>query len=230
MQLRPYQEAVVAEVEKCKRPPVAAATGSGKTAIASTIIERNPNAHVLFLAHRWELVHQPIRTLKKCGIEAGYILAGKSANHMARVQVASVQTLTSRYVRGDRDLPPADLIFIDEAHHSRARTYQDVIDLYPEAKIIGLTATPCRRDGRGLGNVFTDLVQAPAIEELIKQGYLVGTRVFSWPVDLKGIRTSKGDYVEGELERRIRQAGWRYRRPLSASRQGQKDSPLRLRR
>jgi superfamily II DNA or RNA helicase len=78
-----------------------------------------------------------------------------------------------------------------------------VINAYPEAKIIGMTATPCRRDGRGLGNVFTDLVLAPGVEELIEQKHLVGTRVFSWDVDLKGVRTSKGDYVESELEARM---------------------------
>jgi superfamily II DNA or RNA helicase len=203
MNLRPYQEDVIARVEDCKRPLVVSPTGSGKTVIASAIIERNRNKHVLFLAHRRELIHQPISTLKKCGVSAGYILAGMAPSNMAQVQVGSIQTLTSRYIRGDRDLPHADIVFIDEAHHSRARTYQAVIEAYPEAKVIGMTATPCRRDGRGLGNVFTDLVLAPSVEELIAQGHLVGTRVFSWNVDLKGIRTSKGDYVESELEARM---------------------------
>jgi superfamily II DNA or RNA helicase len=203
MQLRAYQEDVIAKVDECKRPLIVAPTGSGKTVIASAIIQRHPNKHVLFLAHRRELIHQPVNTLKTCGVQAGYILAGMDANHMAQVQVASIQTLTSRYIRGDRDLPHADIVFIDEAHHARARTYQTVIDAYPEAKVIGMTATPCRRDGRGLGNVFTDLVLAPSIKELIAQGHLVGTRVFSWDVDLKGVRTSKGDYVESELEARM---------------------------
>jgi superfamily II DNA or RNA helicase len=116
MELRAYQEDVIAKVDECKRPLIVAPTGSGKTVIASAIIQRHPNKHVLFLAHRRELIHQPVATLKKCGVEAGYILAGMDANHMAQVQVGSIQTLTSRYVRGDRDLPYADIVFIDEAH------------------------------------------------------------------------------------------------------------------
>jgi superfamily II DNA or RNA helicase len=203
MELRAYQEDVIAKVDECERPLIVAPTGSGKTVIASAIIQRHPNKHVLFLAHRRELIHQPVATLKKCGVEAGYILAGMSANNMAQVQVGSIQTLTSRYMRGDKDLPHADIVFIDEAHHSRARTYQAVIEAYPEAKVIGMTATPCRRDGRGLGNVFSDIVLAPSIEELIAQGHLVGTRVFSWDVDLKGVGTSKGDYIERQLAERM---------------------------
>jgi hypothetical protein len=78
------------------------------------------------------------------------ILAGMDANHMAQVQVqvASIQTLSSRYMRGDKDLPHADIVFIDEAHHSRARTYQAVIDAYPEASETVIAAEVATRSHR----------------------------------------------------------------------------------
>ena len=104
-----------------------------------TIIGGAENAHVLFLAHRRELVLQPSRhsneVRHRCRRTS---LPGEIGNHMARVQVASVQTLHCRYVRGEDDLPPADLIFIDEAHHVAREPTSTVIDLYPEAKLIGL--------------------------------------------------------------------------------------------
>src|SRR5262249_48918780 len=76
MQLYDYQERVIAEVEQHKNPLIVSPTGSGKTVMASAIIERNPNKFVLFFAHRTELVFQPRDTLAKCRVNAGVILAG----------------------------------------------------------------------------------------------------------------------------------------------------------
>jgi len=160
---------------------------------------------VLFLAHRRELIHQP--RSKLTGVDTGLILAGEPMNQMARVQIASVQTFDSRCMGGDKDLPPADIVFIDEAHHARARTYRQIVDAYPEARVIGLTATPCRRDGRGLGNIFDAMVECPQVQELIDLGYLVKTLVYA-PVkpDLKGVKVRQGDYVERELAERMDRA------------------------
>ena len=95
------------------------------------------------------------------------------------------------------ELPPADLLVIDEAHHCPAATYQKIIDAYPDAMLLGLTATPCRGDGRGLGGIFETIIECPQVAELIEQGYLVRTRIYA-PVnpDLRGVRTVAGDYVE----------------------------------
>jgi superfamily II DNA or RNA helicase len=135
---------------------------------------------------------------------AGLILAGEPMNQMARVQIASVQTLSSRCFRGGMDLPTADLVAVDEAHHVRARTYRQILDRYPEARIIGLTATPCRRDGRGLGSTFEEMIEGPQVAELIDGGYLVGTVVYAPSApDLKGVHTRQGDYVESELAERV---------------------------
>ena len=208
MDLRPYQlEIVLAVLDDARgfhRPLIVAPTGSGKTVIAAEITRRCENKHILFLAHRRELIFQTRDHLAEFGVAAGVILAGEPLNLMRGVQVASVQTLWSRCVRGDRDLPYADIVFIDEAHHARARTYRKIIEGYPNALIIGLTATPCRKDGRGLGSTFDTMIQCPQVEELIDLDFLVKTRVFAPSApDLKGVRVRQGDYVESELAERM---------------------------
>jgi superfamily II DNA or RNA helicase len=181
-------------------------TGSGKTVIASAIIAESPNSYVLFFAHRRELVSQAKDKLAKFGVSAGTIMADESTDAMQRVQVASVQTLHARCIRGKTELPPANIVFVDEAHHVAARTYNSILQRYPNAKIIGLTATPCRRDGRGLGGTFDSLVLGPQVAELIGMGHLVRTVVYapleSQP-DLKGIQVRGGDFAENELAARV---------------------------
>ena len=123
---------------------------------------------------------------------------------MIGVQVASVQTLWSRCYRGREDLPPANIVFVDEAHHCPAQTYRKILESYPDAQVIGLTATACRRDGRGLGSIFDTLIEGPQVQELIDQGYLVPTKVFapSQP-HLEGVKVRNGDYAENELAVRM---------------------------
>jgi superfamily II DNA or RNA helicase len=106
------------------------------------------------------------------------------------------------------DLPPADLVIFDEAHRARGRTREHLISLYPNAVLLGMTATPCRGDGRGLGNLFDVMIEAPQIAELIVGGFLVKSRVYA-PVnpDLKGVRVEKGDYVISQLAGRMNTEG-----------------------
>jgi superfamily II DNA or RNA helicase len=166
----------------------------------------------LFLAHRDELLVQPRDKLKNFfDIIAGIIKSGrdKDARPQALVQVAGVQTLYWRCVRTDRmELPDADIVFIDECHHVRAMTYQRIIEAYPNAIIIGLTATPCRGDGRGLGNIFEAMIECPQIPELIKLKYLVPVKIFAPPPpDLRGVDVaSTGDYVVSQLSDRMNTA------------------------
>jgi DNA repair protein RadD len=204
MELRPYQRQVVADIDDVDQPLIVAPTGAGKTVIACEVIRQAVNKHILFLAHRRELIFQTRDHLAEFGVNAGVILAGEPLDLMKAVQVASVQTLWSRCMRGGRELPHADIVFIDEAHHCRARTYRKIIESYPDAKIIGMTATPCRRDGRGLGSTFSALIECPQVEELIDLDYLVKTKVYapSTP-DLKGVHVRQGDYVEHELADRL---------------------------
>jgi superfamily II DNA or RNA helicase len=122
-----------------------------------------------------------------------------------RVQVASIATLYARVMRTRRiESPPADAIFLDEAHHAPARTYRRILEQYPGVPLIGLTATPCRSDGRGLGDAFDVITECPQVQALIDLGFLVPTRVYApYRPDLTGVRVERGDYVERELAQRM---------------------------
>jgi DNA repair protein RadD len=159
--LRPYQTNIAAEfechVERGNRSILLVApTGSGKTVIASAIIAGTPR-RVLVVAHRREIVNQTSDKLTARGVSHGIIQAGdeKKLRPMTAVQVGSIQTLHARAIRSSTMLMPlADLLIIDEAHHACAMTYEKLIEAYPDAIVLGLTATPCRGDGRGLGGIF----------------------------------------------------------------------------
>jgi DNA repair protein RadD len=214
-ELRPYQNDVLAELDQTiaasqRRIILVAPTGAGKTVIAADIIKTAvaKDQCVLLLAHTNEIIKQTSEKLFANDIGHGIIKAGFATRPDEPVQVGSVQTLWARAMRTNRmELPPADLLIIDEAHHCPARTYCKIIDAYPDAILIGLTATPCRGDGRGLGGIFDVIIECPQVAELIAQKYLVKTRVFA-PVnpDLKGVETRVGDYVETQLAERMDRA------------------------
>jgi superfamily II DNA or RNA helicase len=214
-ELRGYQLDVIARIEgeivagRRRICPVAP-TGSGKTVIAADLIAKSTGRgeHVLFVAHRREIIQQSSRKLRDVGFDHGIIQAGFPARPGGRVQVASIQTLHARAVRTRKiDLPAADLLMVDEAHHVRADTYKRLVEAYPNAIIVGLTATPCRADGRGLGNVFEMLVEGPSVAELTRDHHLVPVRIYA-PVrpDLKGLRVGRGDYAESQLAERMNTA------------------------
>jgi DNA repair protein RadD len=215
IELRPYQRDVFAECERViaagqRRPLLVAPTGSGKTVIATAIIQAaiTKDKRVLVLAHTREIIKQTSAKLFAHGLDHGIIQAGFMVRPDEPVQVASIQTLWTRAVLARRMLlPSADVLIIDEAHHCPAATYRKIVAAYPGAVLIGLTATPCRGDGRGLGGVFDVIVECPQAAELIAQKYLVKTCVFA-PVDpdLKGVQTRVGDYVESQLAERMDRA------------------------
>lgn len=174
--LRPYQVDSVEQLRQhfrngSKRPLLVAPTGSGKTTVANYIIEGAvaKGGRAVFLAARRELVHQASARLST---RHGVILSGnRRVDQEAPVQVASVQTLLNR------DLPwEPTLIILDEAHHSTARTHQELLQRYPDTPVIGLSATPVRTTGLGLADYFTSMVQSIGISSLIQQGYLVPVR------------------------------------------------------
>jgi superfamily II DNA or RNA helicase len=202
-------EAIYAATANYRRICLVAPTGAGKTHIAAALIEQGKlGPRAVFVDHRRELTEQTSRKLYDVAVEHGIIQAGFPIRPAAPVQVASIQTLHARAVRTSRiELPPADLLIIDEAHHARARTYQRLIEAYPRAFVLGMTATPCRADGRGLGNIFEHLVECPSIAELTRLGFLVPVTIFapSRP-DLTGIRVERGDYVEAQLAERVNTA------------------------
>jgi len=198
LRLRDYQQRAVDSVIAAldRRPILVSPTGSGKTTMATEIVERL-GVPTLWMAHRKELVDQAAERLEAHGLKAGIVMSGYEPDPGAQVQVASIQTLARR------DKPPAGLIVVDEAHHCAADSYQNVLAEYPDARLLGLTATPFRLDGRGLGDLFGELVIAAWPDELCDSGVLHKPRVWaSKAPDLRGVRVVAGDYSLGALAER----------------------------
>jgi len=204
--LRPYQSQAITTLRQkavagTQRLLLVAPTGSGKTVVAAAVIESAvaKGTQILFLAHRLELIDQCSRKLDEIGVDHGIIKADHPrARPWLPVQVASVQTLVRR------KKPPAGLIIIDEAHRCLADTYLKILNHYPEAKVLGLTATPWRTDGRGLGKIYEDLVITASVRELVDKGYLLVPKVFapSRP-NFRGVKIRGGDYAQDEIELRM---------------------------
>ena len=173
-------------------------TGSGKTVCfayitASAAAKSN---RVYIVAHRAEITAQISAALDAMGVRHGRIQPGHTMTNDL-VQVAMVQTLARRL-----DIVPAPrLLVIDEAHHGVAGTWERVTAAWPDAKILGVTATPQRLDGRGLGTAFDALILGPTVAGLVAAGHLAKFTYLAPPeqVDLSGIKTALGDYAIGDL-------------------------------
>jgi len=213
--LRPYQvdclDRLRGELSLGRRRIlVVAPTGAGKTTIAGEVISgaQGKGKKSIFLAHRTELIQQCSERLDDMGVSHG-IIQGKSklANPEASVQVASIDTLINR------DHWDADILIVDEAHRSTSPTYIKILERYNNPVVLGLTATPYRMDGKGLGEVdlpgqdklkpkdrerfelYQSLVEVAAVQELIDLGYLVMPTVYGAPeIDKTNIRVTAGDY------------------------------------
>lgn len=199
--LRDYQHEARASLVSAwkrglRRLLAVAPTGAGKTTIAADIVEgaASKGTPVLALAHRTELIDQLSERLALFGIPHGIIKSGRKPTPGALVQVASVASM------GRRAIDPPGVIIVDEAHRTLSPSYLAILDRWPKAIVIGLTATPVRLDGRGLGDVYEALIEATTIGELIARGLLHRPRVFapSEP-DLAGVRTEGGDYNRLQL-------------------------------
>jgi superfamily II DNA or RNA helicase len=211
-ELRPYQVDVISRTEAeisagHRRVLLVAHTGSGKTVIAAALIRTAVDAgkRVVFLVHRRELLQQTSVKLHAVGVDHGVVAAGFPTRPGEPVQVASIATLHARAVRtSTMGLPSAELVIVDEAHHATAQTWRRLLDAYPYATIIGLTATPCRSDGRGLGSLFETMVECPPIADLIAAGFLVPPKYYApFRPDLSGVAVRHGDYHEGQLAERV---------------------------
>jgi len=187
--LRPYQERTVESVfeawRSSRRVLLVAPTGAGKTRLAEEFVARaqRSDERVLFIAHRRELIRQATERLRlsQGHFAVGMIAPGEELTIEAPIQVATVQTLLARELR-----PDAQLIIFDEAHHYVADDWQKLSSAYPNARTLGLTATPERQDGRPLGDMFDALVVAAKYTELIRDGHLVPARVYQPPAEYNG--------------------------------------------
>lgn len=199
-------------------PLLVLATGGGKTVVFSWLSDRTAKKgnRVCILVHRVELLRQTSKTLRALGVRHGLIAVGATPDPSAPVQIAMVQTLARRL----KKIPPTlknhpykfDLIIIDEAHHGPAGTWRYVMKYYESARFLGVSATPIRTDGQGLGKdvggVFDDLIVGPSTAELIKLGFLTPAAVYApaAKIDLAGLRVHGGDYDIKELEERVDKA------------------------
>jgi len=196
--LRPYQTDAIARVDEAidhgvRRIMLQLATGSGKTLIASAMV-RDRDRPTIFTVPAIELVDQTLAKFDREGIRDVGVM---QANHRATdssmpIQIASIQTLMRR------EIPRADLVFIDEAHRLFSFYGKWFTDpAWKDIPFIGLSATPWTK---GLGKLYEELIIAATTQDLIDLGFLSKFRVFA-PAhpDLKGVRTVAGDYHEGDL-------------------------------
>jgi superfamily II DNA or RNA helicase len=179
------------------------ATGSGKTVMAAYMIKSaiQKGSRAVFVVPRDELLKQSAETFTAFNIPFGYFAAGYNPNPFAQAHIASGPTLARRLDRA----PAANVVFIDEAHYG-SNQLGAIIDHYKArgAWVIGLSATPWKMSGDGLGCWYDDMQQGPSIAKLISDGRLSAYRLFapSKP-DLSGIKTTAGDYAKGELADRM---------------------------
>jgi superfamily II DNA or RNA helicase len=204
MELRPYQNQLANDIRAAfgsgaNRPLAVSPTGSGKTVLFSYITSQvlKRGSRVIIVAHRREILDQISATLKRVGVPHGFIQAGKSTSNQPAM-VASIQTLARRL----DTIPAPDLVIIDEAHHSVSKSYVQMFAAWPNAKFIGVTATPERLDGKGLGAMFDRMVMGPSVQWLIDNGFLAQP-VYYAPrevVDLSQVHTVAGDFDRSEAE------------------------------
>ncbi len=193
MSLRQYQIELIEKAREAYRhgaraPCIVLPCGGGKSVIVADIAKSatEKNNHVLFIVHRKELVDQIKRTFDWWGVD------------MNRCQVMMVQTASRRIAK----LTPPQLIITDENHHSKASTYRKIYDAFPDAKRIGVTATPVRLDGSGLGDVNDELVVGVSAKWLIKNHYLAPYDYYAPSIaDLTGIKILHGEYETKSLEK-----------------------------
>lgn len=203
--LRDYQLSAVSRlrdsIRRHNRSLLVASTGAGKTRMAIRIMQGavqqgNP---CWFVVHRRELCKQTSREFWKAKLEHGMIMSGRMRSPTL-AQVGTVITAANRVEKLPPDQRPRVIVF-DEAHRSVSSSYQRIIDACPDAFIVGLTATPERTDGRGLGEIYRDIVEVQEMRWLIDNGYLCDYRLIA-PADdpdLSGVRSKMGDFDQGQL-------------------------------
>ena len=208
--LRPYQVEGVAAIRaaftQCRRVLFVLPTGGGKT-VCFAFITAHAAAkgnRVIVLAHRQEITDQISIALSAQGVPHGRIQPGHKPTDDL-VQVGMVQTVARRLDA----IPAPTLLVIDECHHAVAGTWTKITAAWPNAKVLGVTATPERLDGVGLRDAFDQLVVGPDVRELIDAGYLAPFRYLAphTPIDLSGVRSLGGDFNSADLEDALDQDG-----------------------
>ena len=208
IELFDYQEDMKARIEKalCLHRSVMAQmpTGTGKTylltAVIDSFVRANPKAKVWIVAHRRELVSQIDETVRKF-----HSYSSATSSLLSSVKAMSIQWLMRHY---DEIEEEPGMIVIDEAHHALAKTYKKMWERFPKAKFLGLTATPCRLNGKGFTDLFDVLVQSWGVPEFISKGRLAtydfvsikSDGVTQRLIDSLQKRGADGDYQNKEMD------------------------------
>ena len=204
-----YQEDMKGRIEKALRlhrsVMAQMPTGTGKTYLLTTVIDsfvsNNPMEKVWIVAHRRELVSQIDETVRKFHSYS----ASNTSSLLSSVKAMSIQWLMRHY---DEIEEEPGMIVIDEAHHALAKTYKEMWERFPKAKFLGLTATPCRLNGKGFTDLFDVLVQSWAVSEFISKGRLAtydfvsikSDGVTQRLIDSLQKRGADGDYQNKEMD------------------------------
>jgi superfamily II DNA or RNA helicase len=206
-QLRPYQSDLLDRIDKAwfagnRSLLLQLPTGGGKTIVFSSVVNQasKNGLKFLILAHREELIKQAADKIEIITNDpVGIIKAGYPTNYDRDIQVASVQSLTRRLEK----CPQFDLIVVDEAHHSTSRTYRTILDRYPKARVLGVTATPIRLDGKGFRGIFDELICGVTVSELIASGSLSKYQYFATETSMsvEGVGKRQGDFKAEDVAR-----------------------------
>lgn len=235
MQLRDYQTEAIAQTLASWQQHTdvlgVAATGAGKTVIFIKLLTEllTPGTRGLILAHREELIEQPIERLRAVAGDwlmdgslnrprVGRLLGGQK-DYDRQLTVATVQTLSYRRKDGDQWITPhldkllaagpIDYLITDEAHHAISPSYLQIVDglrsANPSMKHLGVTATPQRGDGKAMANGFTHTAFTVTIADLVRRGYLVKPTWYAitTQIDLAGVKTVAGDFQQKALADRF---------------------------
>ena len=174
----------------------------GKTVVAAHITEtareKNPDSTIWFLVHRKNLLRQTSKSFWSAHIEHGLLTSGRRASNLP-IQVGTIGTVNSRF----DSLKPPSILFIDEAHLAKGAMFEKVITWARAygSIIIGLTGTPERLDGKALGDLFDDLIEAKSTKWLIEQGRLSEYIAFTTPMapDMSAVKKSGNDFNRSDL-------------------------------
>jgi superfamily II DNA or RNA helicase len=154
-------------------------------------IAKASTKRVLILAHRKELIEQ---ASERIGVPHGVIMSGVATDYTQRIQIASVMTYASRLHKFS-----PEFIIVDECHHAVAGSWEKITSAFPNAFILGVTATPCRLDGKGLKQAFDVLIEGPNIKTLIDLNFLVNPKTYASKNDFSKIKTTAGDYDKKDI-------------------------------
>lgn len=210
VELRPYQEAARRSIEGewaqgRRRTLLVLPTGTGKTVVFSMVAKDQVDAggRVLILAHRGELLQQAADKLMAatglgCAVEKA---DDTSLGSWFRVTVGSVQSMMRPKRLAQFPADWFDAIVVDEAHHALSDGYQTVLGHFPNAKVLGVTATTDRGDKRDLGQYFESVAYEYTLSRAIRDGYLCPIKAQTVPlaIDLGGVKVSGGDFSAGDL-------------------------------